>query len=135
MISSRVAVATVPTIGSYGMSGEAYLTRGAFEFLKELRAHNNRDWFQANKEPYEEQVREPFLRLIADLAPGLKKTNSSFVTDPSSNGGSMMRIYRDIRFSKDKSRTRHSSLLLSGTLGGTMARPPHTTSASNQAHL
>src|SRR6266853_2098955 len=85
------------------MSGEAYLTRGAFEFLKELRAHNNRDWFQANKERYEEQVREPFLRLIADLAPGLKKANSSFVADPSPNGGSMMRIYRDIRFSKDKS--------------------------------
>src|SRR5229473_2352080 len=85
------------------MSGEAYFTRRAFEFLKELRAHNNRDWFQANKERYEEQVREPFLRLIADLAPGLKKTNSSFVADPSSNGGSMMRIYRDIRFSKDKS--------------------------------
>src|SRR5712691_7865163 len=85
------------------MSGEAYLTRGAFEFLKELRAHNNRDWFQAHKEQYEKQVREPFLRLIADLAPGLKKIDSSFVADPSPNGGSMMRIYRDIRFSKDKS--------------------------------
>jgi uncharacterized protein (TIGR02453 family) len=85
------------------MSAEGYFTRALFEFLKELRTHNNRDWFQANKERYEKQLREPFLRLIADLAPALKKINSRFVADPSPNGGSMMRIYRDIRFSKDKS--------------------------------
>jgi|SRR5579872_7193275 len=96
------------------MSAEGYFTRAGFEFFKELRTHNNRDWFQANKERYEKHVREPFLRLIADLAPGLKKTNSPFVADPSPNGGSMMRIYRDIRFSKDKhpvQDVRHCSLL------------------------
>jgi uncharacterized protein (TIGR02453 family) len=43
------------------------------------------------------------LRLIADLAPGLKRINPQIVADSSPNGGSMMRIYRDIRFSKDKS--------------------------------
>lgn len=82
---------------------EGYFKRDLFNFLKELSVHNNRDWFQANKERYEKQVRDPFLRLIADLGPGLKKINPHFVADPKPNGGSMMRIYRDIRFSKDKS--------------------------------
>ena len=45
----------------------------------------------------------PFLRLITDLAPALKKIGGRFIADPSPTGGSMMRIYRDIRFSKDKS--------------------------------
>jgi uncharacterized protein (DUF2461 family) len=35
------------------MPGEAAFTRGAFEFLEELRPHNNRDWLQANKERIE----------------------------------------------------------------------------------
>jgi len=81
----------------------AYFKRSLFDFLKDLSTHNNRDWFQANKSRYEQQVQEPFLRLIADLGPGLKQINPQFVADPRPNGGSMMRIYRDIRFSKDKS--------------------------------
>ncbi len=81
----------------------AYFKRGLFDFLKELSAHNNRDWFQANKSRYEQQVQDPFLRLIADLGPRLKEINPHFVADPRLSGGSMMRIYRDIRFSKDKS--------------------------------
>src|SRR5262245_41179748 len=81
----------------------AYFKRDLFDFLKELSAHNNRDWFQANKSRYEQQLQDPFLRLIADLGPGLKKINPHIVVDPRPNGGSMMRIYRDIRFSKDKS--------------------------------
>jgi uncharacterized protein (TIGR02453 family) len=82
---------------------ESYFTRGLFEFLKDLSSHNNRDWFHANQERYEQQVRDPFLRLITDLGPGLKKINPHIIADPRPNRGSMMRIYRDIRFSKDKS--------------------------------
>jgi uncharacterized protein (TIGR02453 family) len=85
------------------MPKQGYFTKGALGFLTELQAHNNRDWFQANKERFEGQVRGPFLRLIADLAPGLKKISPNFVADPSPTRGSLMRIYRDIRFSKDKS--------------------------------
>src|SRR5215813_14927837 len=80
-----------------------YFKRDLFDFLKELTVHNKRDWFQANKERYEAQVRDPFLRLISDLGSGLKKIDPHFVADPKPTGGSMMRIYRDIRFSKDKS--------------------------------
>jgi len=82
---------------------ESYFTRGLFEFLKDLSSHNNRDWFRANQGRYEQQVRDPFLRLIADLGPGLKDINPYIVADPRPSGGSMMRIHRDIRFSKDKS--------------------------------
>ena len=85
------------------MSNRPYFGREFFGFLKELAAHNNRDWFEANRERYELSVRDPFLRLIADLQPHLKKINPQIVADPRPNGGSMMCIYRDIRFSKDKS--------------------------------
>src|SRR5262249_35573341 len=67
-----------------------------------LKKHNQRDWFQANKERYERSVRDPFLRFVADLQPRLKQISPHFVADPSPVGGSMMRIYRDTRFSKDK---------------------------------
>jgi uncharacterized protein (TIGR02453 family) len=82
---------------------DPYFTRDLLKFLSELRSHNNRDWFQKNKERYEERVRDPVLRFIADLAPRLRKINQHIVADPKPTGGSMMRIYRDIRFSKDKS--------------------------------
>ena len=80
-----------------------YFTRATFGFLKDLETNNNRDWFISNKERYESKVKDPFLRFIADFSASLEKINRHFVADPRPNGGSMMRIYRDIRFSKDKS--------------------------------
>jgi uncharacterized protein (TIGR02453 family) len=80
----------------------AYFSRDALAFLTELRTHNNRDWFEKNKPRYEDGLREPMLRFIADLGPKLAKISPQFVADPKPVGGSMMRIYRDIRFSKDK---------------------------------
>jgi uncharacterized protein (TIGR02453 family) len=80
----------------------AYFTPDLMRFLGELKSHNNRDWFNANKERYERSVRDPFLRFVADLQPRLEKISPHFVADPSPVGGSMMRIYRDTRFSKDK---------------------------------
>jgi uncharacterized protein (TIGR02453 family) len=85
------------------MAKSAYFGPGLFQFLTDLKKHNDREWFQANKARYEEQVRDPFVRLIADLQPGVEKINPRIVVDPSPNRGSMMRIYRDIRFSSDKS--------------------------------
>ena len=85
------------------MQTEAYFTSGSLQFLKELRDHNNHEWFERNRARYENQVRDPFLRLIADLHAPLKKINPSIIVDPRPTGGSMMRIYRDIRFSPDKS--------------------------------
>lgn len=85
------------------MPADPCFTRDALKFLRELRGHNNRDWFQENKERYETQLRDPMLRFITALAPGLRKINPHVVADPRPVGGSMLRIYRDIRFSRDKS--------------------------------
>ena len=85
------------------MESHAFFTPELFRFLKELRAHNEHGWFERNKPRYEKEVRDPFLHLIAALAAPLRKINPDIVADPRPVGGSMMRIYRDIRFSKDKS--------------------------------
>ncbi len=81
---------------------QAYFTPAFFKFLRELRANNNRPWFQANKERYELVVRNPLLDFIGVLGPRLRKISPHIVVDNSPTGGSMFRIYRDTRFSKDK---------------------------------
>ncbi len=80
-----------------------YVSAELFKFLRELAANNNRDWFQANKERYEQRVRNPILRFINDVAPRLAKISPHLVADPRPSGGSLFRIYRDTRFSPDKS--------------------------------
>ena len=85
------------------MGGNSYIAPALFDFLKELRENNNRGWFQANRAHYESTVREPMLRFIADFAPRLHEINRNFVADPRPLGGSMFRIHRDTRFSRDKS--------------------------------
>ena len=81
----------------------AHFTPRIFEFLLELRANNSREWFQANKDRYERDVKEPLLGFIEDFRPLLSSISPHFVADARANGGSMFRIYRDVRFSKDKS--------------------------------
>ncbi len=74
-----------------------------FTFLRELRRHNDRDWFNARKERYVREVREPAQRFISDFGPLLARISRQFRADPRPSGGSLFRIYRDTRFSKDKS--------------------------------
>ena len=73
-----------------------------FSFLADLRANNNREWFAANKSRYEEQLLEPALAFIDDFAPRLERISPHFRADARSSGGSLFRIHRDTRFSKDK---------------------------------
>lgn len=80
-----------------------YVTPRTFAFLKELAANNDRHWFEANKARYLEEVRDPLLRFVADFAPRLAKISKHMVADPRPVGGSLFRIYRDTRFSRDKS--------------------------------
>ncbi len=80
----------------------SYFTPGSLKFLRDLAANNERDWFQSNKERYLSLIQEPALQLIEDFAPRLAKISKHFVADPRPQGGSLFRIYRDIRFSKDK---------------------------------
>jgi uncharacterized protein (TIGR02453 family) len=71
-------------------------------FFRELSKNNNREWFKANKVRFQKDVQAPMSDFIAALAPRLEKVSPHYVADPRPNGGSMFRIYRDMRFSKDK---------------------------------
>jgi uncharacterized protein (TIGR02453 family) len=73
-----------------------------FAFFAELRANNDRAWFEANKPRFRESVQAPMSAFIEAMAPRLAKVSKHFVADPRTNGGSMFRIYRDVRFAKDK---------------------------------
>lgn len=71
-------------------------------FLEQLSANNNRDWFKANKSRYEEQVLDPALNFIQSMQDPLAGIAPHFVAQPTRVGGSLMRVYRDTRFSKNK---------------------------------
>ena len=79
-----------------------YITPRTFAFLKELAANNDREWFNARKERYHAEVRDPLLAFVADFGPRLAKISKNLVADPRPVGGSLFRIYRDTRFSGDK---------------------------------
>ncbi|MBD1392804.1 DUF2461 domain-containing protein [Mucilaginibacter glaciei] len=70
------------------------------DFLKELVENNNRDWFQANKEKYD-QARENMIAFTADIIGKLHKIDPTVSADLDAKK-CVMRIYRDIRFSKNK---------------------------------
>lgn len=74
-----------------------------FRFFRELSKNNERAWFEANKPRYKEVVVAPCVAFIEAIGPRLKRISPYFVADPRPNGGSMFRIHRDARFSKDKS--------------------------------
>jgi uncharacterized protein (TIGR02453 family) len=80
-----------------------YFDERLFRFLKSLRRNNKREWFLEHKSEYVEHVQEPILAFLRDLKPELSKLHSRFVVNPKPFGGSMFRIYRDVRFSEDKS--------------------------------
>ena len=73
-----------------------------FAFFRELAANNERTWFEANKPRFRDSVQAPMSDFITAMAPRLAKVSKHFTADPRPNGGSMFRIYRDVRFAKDK---------------------------------
>lgn len=79
-----------------------HFTPALFRFLSDLEANNNREWFNANKDRYIEVVQEPALQFINDFASRLARISPHFRADARVQGGSLFRIYRDTRFSKDK---------------------------------
>lgn len=73
-----------------------------FKFFDQLSRNNNREWFAKNKPRYEEVVLFPAMEFVAAMEQPLKKVSPHFRALPKRVGGSIMRIYRDTRFSKDK---------------------------------
>jgi uncharacterized protein (TIGR02453 family) len=72
----------------------------ALPFFKALAFHQTKEWFEENRAVYETQVKEPFGDLIDDLSAALAKAKLPLKGD---RKGSLFRLHRDIRFSKDKS--------------------------------
>lgn len=81
---------------------KVYFEKNCFDFLQKLSNNNNRDWFQQHKPQYEEHVRIPALDFIEDMADDLAKISPYFNATAKKTGGSLMRVYRDMRFAKDK---------------------------------
>jgi uncharacterized protein (TIGR02453 family) len=71
----------------------------ALQFFRGLVRHNNRDWFLPRKPLFEEKVKQPMCQLVEALNLALRDFGPEYVTDP---GKAIFRIYRDVRFSRDK---------------------------------
>jgi uncharacterized protein (TIGR02453 family) len=74
--------------------------REGLRFLSRLRKNNNRPWFRSHKDEYEQYVRFPMQCLIASLAETMESVTGEIEFNPLR---SMFRIYRDVRFSRNKS--------------------------------
>ncbi len=72
----------------------------ALTFLRGLRRHNDREWFEAHRAAYEDEVRAPLAALVEEVDVRLASSAPEIVGDPKR---SLFRIHRDVRFSRDKS--------------------------------
>ena len=80
-------------------SGFAGFPAEALTFYRGLAGHNTREWFQPRKHIYEEQVKAPMLELVTALNQAMMAFAPDYVTDAPK---AVYRIYRDTRFSPDK---------------------------------
>lgn len=77
-----------------------YLSENYKNFFKELAANNNSEWFNTNRKRYENDVKIPFQKLVADVLAELVKADKNLAGTKFTD--CIFRINRDIRFSKDK---------------------------------
>ncbi|MFV2055660.1 MAG: DUF2461 domain-containing protein [Thiohalomonadales bacterium] len=82
---------------------ERYFTPASFDFLSTLTKNNNRAWFTDHKQQYEDAIRSPALKFIGDFSDELVMISPHFLASAKKVGGSLMRIHKDMRFSKDGS--------------------------------
>lgn len=88
---------SMPEVSFTGFSKETV------SFYRELVAHNDKRWFESHKADYQEHVIAPALAFVTDMSARLRSMAPGIVPDTRTNGaGSIFRIYRDTRFSRDK---------------------------------
>jgi len=75
---------------------------GLFRFLRAIARNNDKAWFDRHRDQYEDEVREPALVFIRMMAADLEKISPHLTARDRKVGGSLMRIHRDVRFSRDK---------------------------------
>jgi uncharacterized protein (TIGR02453 family) len=78
----------------------SFFSTATLAFLRDLKRHNNRTWFEAHRAEYEANVKQPMRELIEQMDVRLARFAPEIIGEPKR---SMFRIYRDIRFSPDKS--------------------------------
>lgn len=82
------------------MKKQSYFGPEALRFLRGLKRNNRREWFEARREVYERELKQPMLALIERLTEGMAEYAPAHMRPA---GKCMFRIYRDTRFSADKS--------------------------------
>ena len=103
-LASRVSSLSKQTMPErlIGREGEMSFTDETFRFLAELEDNNSKEWFDANRPRYDQHWKTAALDFIADLGPDMQRMDPPLKAVPKVNG-SLRRINRDVRFSKDKS--------------------------------
>jgi uncharacterized protein (TIGR02453 family) len=81
-----------------------HFSNESIKFLRGLKRNNDREWFGARKDVYERELKEPMLKLIGEVNEALIEFAPMHVRPPQKI---ILRIYRDIRFSKDKRPYKH----------------------------
>lgn len=77
----------------------SYFNPAFIKFFKELSKNNNKEWFDANRKTYEKEVKEPFTVFVQEMINRIQKHEPDVNIKPSD---AIMRVNKDIRFSKDK---------------------------------
>ena len=77
-----------------------HFTDATLKFLRGIKRHNDREWFRARRDQYDTHVRRPMVEIVEQLATDLPRIAPDLVAAPNI---SMYRVYRDTRFSSDKS--------------------------------
>jgi uncharacterized protein (TIGR02453 family) len=90
-----------------------HFNKDFIDFFKELEENNNREWFTENKERYEKSVKIPFEHFVQDMIYRIHEVDENLMLTPKE---AIFRIYRDIRFSKDKTpyKTHVSAVISNG---------------------
>lgn len=81
------------------MEASPHFAADALKFLRGLARHNDREWFDARKPVYEQELKEPMLAVVAAINTAFASFAPQHVRPPQK---AMMRIYRDTRFAKEK---------------------------------
>jgi len=81
-----------------GFSG---FPKKSITFLNSIRKNNNKEWFEAHRDEYEKLIKDPSIDFVIEMGEHLQALVPTITARPKVNG-SLFRIYRDIRFSKDK---------------------------------
>ncbi|MCA1825615.1 MAG: DUF2461 domain-containing protein [Myxococcales bacterium] len=94
--------------------------KGQVRFFRQLAVKQDRDWFKAHKTEYEALAERPMKDLIDDVYRAVEKQYKGFALRPPK----LFRIYRDVRFSKDKSPFKTGSSAVIGLQGSEEEGPP-----------